>query len=99
MRLSSDESEPPMVLAAHAGPPWALELPPQVDLLSLPAPMPLVRCRLALALRMATLRRWLRDPPLAAARSLLINSLTGLYNHGAFLDYLRMWRGTGPDRA
>ena len=79
-----------MVLAAHAGPPWALELPSQVDLLSLPAPMPMVRCRLALALRMATLRRWLRDPPLAASRSLLVDSLTGLYNHGAFLDYLRM---------
>ena len=81
---------------AHAGPPWALELPPQVDLLSLPAPMPMARCRLALALRMATLRRWLREPPLGAARSLLVDSLTGLYNHGAFLDYLRM---AGEERA
>ncbi len=88
--LETTESEAPMVLAGHAGPPWALELPSQVDLLSLPAPMPIVRCRLELALRMATLRRWLRDPPLAASRSLLVDSLTGLYNHGAFLDYLRM---------
>ena len=52
--------EPPMLVAAHAGPPWALELPPQVDLLRLPAPMPLARVRLALALRIA------RAAPLAA---------------------------------
>ena len=85
-----------MLVAAHAGPPWALELPPQVDLLSLPAPMPLARVRLALALRIAALRRWLREPPLGAARGLLIDSLTGLYNQGAFLDYLRT---AGEDRA
>ena len=89
-------SEPPMLVAAHAGPPWALELPPQVDLLSLPAPMPLARVRLALALRIVALRRWLREPPLGEAQGLLIDSLTGLYNQGAFLDYLRT---AGEDRA
>ena len=89
-------SEPPMLVAAHAGPPWALELPPQVDLLSLPAPMPLARVRLALALRIVALRRWLREPPLGETQGLLIDSLTGLYNQGAFLDYLRT---AGEDRA
>jgi GGDEF domain-containing protein len=87
------DREPPVMLAAHAGPPFALELPPQVDLLSLPAPTPAIRRRLDLALRLAALRRWLRDPPLGAARALLIDSLTGLYNQGAFLDYLRHTEG------
>jgi GGDEF domain-containing protein len=89
-------SEPPMLVAAHAGAPWALELPPQVDLLSLPAPMPLARVRLTLALRIVALRRWLREPPLGKAQGLLIDSLTGLYNQGAFLDYLR---AASDDRA
>ncbi len=87
------DEEPPFLLAAHAGPPSALELPPQVDLLSLPAPMPVTRARLALALRTAALRRWLRAPPLGVATNLLIDSLTGLYNQGAFLDYLGACRG------
>ena len=87
------DREPPVMLAAHAGPPFALELPPQVDLLSLPAPTPLLRRRMELALRMAELRRWLRDPPLGGSRALLLDSLTGLYNQGAFLDYLRQTEG------
>ena len=89
------DREPPVMLAAHAGAPFALELPPQVDLLSLPAPPPAIRRRLELTLRLAALRQWLRDPPLGAARTLIVDSLTGLYNQGAFLDYLRH---TGGDR-
>ena len=87
------EGQAPFILAAHAGPPWALELPSQVDLLGLPAPTGLIRRRLELALRVAELRRWLRDPPLGGARTLLVDSLTGLYNQGAFLDYLRHTEG------
>jgi GGDEF domain-containing protein len=94
--VDDSDAEPPILLAAHAGPPWALELPPQVDLLSLPASMPVARARLALALRTAGLRRWLLSPPLGAAAGLLVDSLTGLYNQGAFLDYLRLG---GADRA
>lgn len=90
------DGEPPMLLAAHAGPPTALELPPQVDLLPLPAPMALARLRLALALRIGELRRRLRVPPLGDAGGLLLDALTGLYNQGAFLDYLRV---TGEQRA
>jgi GGDEF domain-containing protein len=94
--VETTAGEPPFLVAAHAGAPWALELPPQIDLLSLPAPVPLARVRLALALRITALRRWLREPPLGTARDLLIDSLTGLYNQGAFLDYLRT---AGEDRA
>jgi GGDEF domain-containing protein len=90
------DEEPPALLAAHAGPPGALELPPQVDLLPLPAPMALARLRLALALRSAELRRWLRKPPLGDAAGLLVDALTGLFNQGAFLDYLRV---AGADKA
>lgn len=88
-------TEPPFLVAAHNGAPCALELPQQFDLLGLPAPTSVLRLRLALALRIANLRRWLRKPPLGAARELLIDTLTGTYNHEAFLDYLRC---TGPDR-
>ncbi len=94
--VEASDQEPPFLLAAHAGPPWALELPPQIDLLSLPAPMPVARARLALALRSAAQRRWLRSPPLGAAAPLLLDALTDLYNQGAFLDYLR---AAGPDCA
>ena len=88
--------EPPMLLTAHAGPPTALELPPQVEHLPLPAPWVLIRMRLALALRVGALRRWLRAPPLGDASGLLLDALTGLFNQGAFLDYLRV---TGEERA
>jgi GGDEF domain-containing protein len=94
--VEAADGTPPVLVAAHAGPPWALELPAQVDLLSLPAPTPLARARLALALRTAALRRWLREPPLGEARGLLVDGLTGLHNQGAFLDYLRL---AGEDRA
>lgn len=94
--IASADGEAPVMVAAHAGPPWALELPQQVDLLSLPAAMPVVRCRLDIALRIAGLRRWLRDPPLAGSGPMLLDALTGLYNHAAFLDYLRV---TGEERA
>ena len=79
----------PMLLAAHAGSPSLAELPPQIDLLQLPAPTLLARQRLALALRIGCLRRWLRVPPLDGSAPLLLDALTGLYNQGAFLDYLR----------
>jgi GGDEF domain-containing protein len=98
------DGQAPVLLAAHAGPPTALELPPQVDLLPLPAPLALARMRLALALRIGELRRWLRSPPLGDAGALLLDGLTGLYNQGAFLDYLRVMGeqraliGLEPDR-
>ena len=79
----------PMLLAAHAGSPSLAELPPQIDLLQLPVPTLLARQRLALALRIGCLRRWLRAPPLDGSAPLLLDALTGLYNQGAFLDYLR----------
>lgn len=79
----------PMLLAAHAGPPTLDQLPPQIDLLPLPVPTLLARQRLTLALRVGGLRRWLRAPPLDGSASLLLDALTGLYNQGAFLDYLR----------
>ncbi|MFO1049305.1 MAG: diguanylate cyclase [Geminicoccaceae bacterium] len=94
--IASADGEAPVMVAAHAGPPWALELPQQIDLLSLPAAMPVVRCRLDIALRVAGLRRWLRDPPLAGSGPMLLDALTGLYNHAAFLDYLRV---AGEERA
>ncbi|MFL5333003.1 MAG: diguanylate cyclase domain-containing protein [Geminicoccaceae bacterium] len=86
----------PMLLAAHAGPPGLDELPPQIDLLQLPVPILLARQRLALALRVGGLRRWLRAPPLEGSAPLLLDALTGLYNQGAFLDYLR---AAGEDAA
>jgi GGDEF domain-containing protein len=86
----------PMLLAAHAGPPGADELPSQIDLLQLPVPTLLARQRLALALRVGGLRRWLRAPPLEGSAPLLLDALTGLYNQGAFLDYLR---AAGEDAA
>ena len=89
LALEQAGSAAPMLLAAHSGSPSVEELPPQVDLLPLPAPAALARLRLGLVLRIAGLRRWLRDPPLQDARALLIDSLTGAYNQGAFLDYLR----------
>lgn len=95
-RLEAAAGEPPVLVAAHAGPPLALELPPAVELLPLPAPMPVARARLAVALRMAELRAGLRRPPFGHATGLLLDSLTGLFNQGAFLDYLRC---TGADRA
>ena len=88
--------EPPVLLAAHEGAPTALELPPQIDLLPLPAPPAVARARLQLALRGGELRRSLRRPPPGDAAALLLDGLTGLYNQGAFLDYLR---GTGDARA
>lgn len=96
--------EPPVLLAAHAGPPTTLELPPQIDFLPMPAPLALARIRLALALRIAETRRWLRAPPLGGAARLLRDALTGLYNQGAFLDYLgiaadtKVLVGLEPDR-
>lgn len=78
----------PALLAAHRGPPTSDELPPQIDLLALPAPPEMIRARLGLALRLARLRRWLRRPPPAEGRNLLTDSLTGLYNVGLMLDYL-----------
>ena len=90
--------------AADAGggpcrPPWALELPPQVDLLQPAGSVPLAAVRLALALRIVALRRWLREPPLGEAQACSSTSPTGLYNQGAFLDYLRTRRrGSRPDR-
>jgi GGDEF domain-containing protein len=95
-RIESGSGEPPMLVAAHVGPPLALELPPSVEYLPLPAPMPVARARLALALRMAALRAGLRRPPFGHAGGLLLDSLTGLFNQGAFLDYLRC---TAHDRA
>ncbi len=94
--VEAADGEAPMLLAAHSGPPTALELPPQVDLLPLPAPMALARMRLALALRMGEIRRWLHAPPLGEANAMVIDALTGLYNQGAFLDYLSV---TGEHRA
>jgi GGDEF domain-containing protein len=59
-------------------------------------PTLLARQRLALALRVGGLRRWLRAPPLEGSAPLLLDALTGLYNQGAFLDYLR---AAGEDAA
>jgi GGDEF domain-containing protein len=94
--IEARTGETPVLVAAHVGPPLALELPPAVEYLPLPAPMPVARARLALALRMAGLRAGLRRPPFGHATGLLLDSLTGLFNQGAFLDYLRC---ASPDRA
>ncbi|MGE3742561.1 MAG: diguanylate cyclase, partial [Geminicoccaceae bacterium] len=95
-RIEHGMREGPVLVAAHPGPPLALELPPAVEYLPLPAPMAVARARLALALRMAGLRAGLRRPPFGHATGLLLDSLTGLFNQGAFLDYLRCMT---PDRA
>ncbi len=82
----------PTVLAAYHGPSEPDPLPQPIDMLPLPAPPELIRTRLRLALRMASLRRWLRLPPQAHAPNLVLDSLTGLYNAGLLFDYVSLER-------
>ena len=86
----------PVVLAAYHGPPTLEQLPAPVDLLPLPAASELIRTRLRTALRIAGLRRWLRQPPQALAPNLILDSLTGLHNAGLLLDYVSVERRDRP---
>jgi GGDEF domain-containing protein len=78
----------PQLIAVHRGELTAWHVPPQVDLLALTAPPEVLRARLVLALRLASLRRWLRNPPRGDGANLVLDSLSQLYNQGVLLGYL-----------
>jgi diguanylate cyclase (GGDEF)-like protein len=88
----------PQLIAVHRGEltPW--HVPPQVDLVALTVPPEILRARLVLALRLARLRRWLRDPPSGTGANLVLDSLSQLYNQGVLLGYLAAHAG-GPAAA
>jgi diguanylate cyclase (GGDEF)-like protein len=88
VNTAGEPARSPQLMAVHAGGLTAHDLPPQVDVLTLPVPPEILRTRLGLALRLASLRRWLRDPPRADGGVLLVDALSGLYNHGVLLDHL-----------
>jgi GGDEF domain-containing protein len=78
----------PYLIAVHRGELTAWHVPPQVDLLALTVPPEALRARLVLALRLAGLRRWLRNPPRGDGANLVLDSLSQLYNQGVLLGYL-----------
>jgi GGDEF domain-containing protein len=86
-RLGEPASSPQLV-AVHRGELTASQVPPQIDLLALTVPPEVLRARLMLALRLASLRRWLRNPPRGDAANLVLDSLSQLYNRGVLLGYL-----------
>jgi GGDEF domain-containing protein len=86
-RLGQPASSPQLV-AIHRGELTAWHVPPQVDLLALTVPPEVLRARLVLALRLAGLRRWLRNPPRGDGANLVLDSLSQLYNQGVLLGYL-----------
>jgi diguanylate cyclase (GGDEF)-like protein len=84
----SEPAASPQLIAVHRGELTAWHVPPQVDLLALTVPPEILRARLVLALRLAGLRRWLRNPPRGEGANLVLDSLSQLYNHGVLLGYL-----------
>jgi|GEM_PF-3375485 len=62
---------------------------PVADRLTLPQPAELVRARMDFWLAFVRLQRGLLDPPGDDLRHLCHDGLTGLFNHGFFLEHLR----------
>ncbi len=66
-----------------------LALLPVADRLSLPQPAELVRARMDFWLTFVALQRQLLGPPPGELYGLCHDGLTGLFNHGYFLEHLR----------
>lgn len=62
---------------------------PLADRLTLPQPAELVRARMDFWLAFVRLQRRLLDPPADVLQRLCHDGLTGLFNHGFFLEHLR----------
>jgi len=62
---------------------------PVADRLTLPQPAELVRARMDFWLTFVRLQRRLLEPPADVLRELCHDGLTGLFNHGFFLEHLR----------
>ena len=62
---------------------------PVTDRLGLPQPAELVRARMDFWLTFARLQRQLLSPPPGALYGLCHDALTGLFNHGFFLEHLK----------
>jgi diguanylate cyclase (GGDEF)-like protein len=62
---------------------------PVADRLTLPQPAELVRARMDFWLAFVRLQRRLLEPPSGVLQDLCHDGLTGLFNHGFFLEHLR----------
>jgi diguanylate cyclase (GGDEF)-like protein len=71
---------------------------PVADRLSLPQPAELVRARMDFWLGFVRLQRQLLGPPADLLRGLCHDGLTGLFNHGFFLEHLRRLEVQEPHR-
>ena len=83
----------PQLIAVHRGELTAWHVPPQVDLLALAVPSEVLRARLVLALSLAGLHRWLRNPPRGDGANLVLDSPSQLYNQGVLLGYMAAHAG------
>jgi diguanylate cyclase (GGDEF)-like protein len=71
---------------------------PVTDRLGMPQPAELVRARMDFWLTFARLQRQLLSPPTDALYGLCHDALTGLFNHGFFLEHLRSVEAAAPHR-